>query len=242
MRLTMKLCPPVMICVIIVIAYLIDDKLPIYKDDLTEQLTIREYFNPLMIISWFEHADIGHLLANLMVLIVTSIPISLILPVWVQPLTFVLSCWTGTVAHLVMLRFKHLSTVTLCGSSGGVHGLWVVGIYSIIAMRQRSKNLFDKTNYYTGDGQLFLNVIAMSWVAFLLLGFYIASLAPDISMASHLGGSMGGLIVILCLMCHYRGLTDEVQYNCKKNMQTRHFPSSRDDFFINPAFDYANIV
>ena len=237
-----KLCAPVIICVMIVIAYLIDDKLPIYKDALTEQLTIREYFNPLMVISWFEHADFGHLFANLIILIVTSIPIALILPAWVPPFTFILSCWTGTVAHLVMLRLKQTFIVSLCGSSGGVHGLWIVAIYAIISMRLYSKKLFDKTNsYMVKNGQLFLNFLAMSWMAFLLLGFYVASLAPDVSIASHFGGSMGGLIVVFCLMCH-RCLTDGDQYYCKKDKQTRHFPSSRDDFFINPAFDYADIV
>ena len=86
----------------------------------------------VVVCSPFLHTDLDHLLPNLVAYLTLSIPIILLLPIWTQPLMFVVCSFIGHLAHTIMHTHEYDYNKHVEGSSSVVYGAFFVSAYALV--------------------------------------------------------------------------------------------------------------
>ena len=135
--------------------------------------------DPLTVGSGFCHTSSTHMYGNLFGFMLAVPAVLLLQPVWVLPTAFLFSCWTGSLAHVFWLQFQDQPVTQLCGASGGVYGLLAVALLSTFKLEPLCYKLCLPTLY-----------------SFIILASYLSTSSDEnISLAAHIGGLFGGLVI-----------------------------------------------
>ena len=160
--------------------------------------------------SGFCHTGYSHLLGNLVGFVFALPAVIHLQAVWVVPTTFLFSCWTGSFAHIVLLKLQNEAITPLCGASGGVYGLLTVAALSSLKTESRFFKLWLPAFYTT----------------LILVGFLAST--QDVSVAAHIGGVFGGLVVaLLAKLVELLRRSDKIKYSMLDNEPLH---SNRNDF------------
>ena len=141
--------------------------------------------DPLTVFCGLCHEDGRHLMFNVILICVASIPILLLQPPMVLPIALLVCCWTGSITHVFWSALQNQPINPLCGASGGAFGLWAVAGLSCL-----------KTKTISGT------ILGVCYATIIIFGYYESKLEyrdRNISTQAHIGGFLGG-VVLICII------------------------------------------
>ncbi|MDU4696264.1 MULTISPECIES: rhomboid family intramembrane serine protease [Paenibacillus] len=127
--------------------------------------------------SMFLHNGFDHLFSNSFAILVFAPPLERLLGWWRYGLLYLAS---GLVGNLISMGVYQLSPVPhiSVGASGAVYGVYGAFLYIALLQRQRMDESSRKTLY-----------------SLLIIGVIYSVLVPQINLAAHLGGLVGGFFI-----------------------------------------------